>query len=89
MLAMSTNHGLRSLRFKPGDELLVTDHEYGACRNALDYVAERAGAEVVVVELPMPVPSPDAILEVMLAAVTERTRLCLVDQLTSPTALRS
>src|SRR2546427_7753182 len=42
------NSVLRSLRFKRGDELLVTNHEYNACRNALDFVAGRSRARGVV-----------------------------------------
>ena len=40
----AVNSVLRSLRLGPDDELLVTDHEYNACRNALDFVAERGPA---------------------------------------------
>ena len=42
------NAVVRSLAFSPGDELLTTDHAYGACRKTLDYVAARTGARVVV-----------------------------------------
>lgn len=81
------NTVLRSLAFAPGDELLVTDHEYNACRNVLDFVAERSGARVVVVPIPFPITGPDVVVERVLAAATERTRLLLIDHVTSPTGL--
>ena len=81
------NAVLRSLRFSAGDELLTTDHAYQACRNTLDYVAERTGARVVVATIPFPVAAPQAIVDTVLAEVTPRTRLALLDHITSPTGL--
>jgi isopenicillin-N epimerase len=81
------NTVLRSLRFRPGDELLVTDHEYNACRNALNFVAEQSGARVVVAPLPFPVPGPDDLVAAVLEGVTPRTRLALLDHVTSQTGL--
>jgi isopenicillin-N epimerase len=78
---------LRSLRFEPGDELLTTDHEYNACRNALDFVAARSGARVVVASVPFPASSAEEVLEVILGAVTPRTRIALLDHVTSPTGM--
>lgn len=81
------NTVLRSLRLKAGDELLVTDHEYNACRNALDVVAAAAGARVIVVAVPFPLNSPAEVLEAVLSRVTRRTRLALLDHITSATGL--
>ena len=81
------NAVVRSLRFEPGDELLVTDHGYNACKNALEFVAARWGAKVVVAKLPWPIASPDEARDAIVDAVTDRTRLLLVDHVTSPTGL--
>jgi len=81
------NTVLASLRFEPGDELLVTDHSYNAAKNALEAAAERWGARQVVVEVPFPGATPGDVCTRVLAAVSPRTRLALLDHVTSPTAL--
>jgi Aminotransferase class-V len=50
----AVNTVLRSLRFSDEDELLVTDHAYRACANALEFVAERSGASIAVADVPLP-----------------------------------
>lgn len=81
------NTVLRSLSFQPGDELLTTNHEYNASRNALDFVAARSNAKVVVAELPFPIASPDQVVAAVMAKMSDRTRLVLMDHVTSQTAL--
>jgi isopenicillin-N epimerase len=81
------NSVLRSLEFGRGDELLVTDQEYNACRNALNFVAERSGAQVVVAKLPFPVQESEDLIAPILERVTARTRLVLLDHVTSQTGM--
>ncbi|MDD9939293.1 MAG: aminotransferase class V-fold PLP-dependent enzyme [Myxococcales bacterium] len=81
------NTVLRSLRFGPDDELLVTNQAYGACRNAVHFVADRAGARVAQVEVPFPCEGPQQVIDAIVGAVTERTRLALIDHVASPTGL--
>ena len=81
------NAVLRSRSFDPGDEILVTDQAYRACRNAVDFVAERADADVTVADVPFPVEDPDEIVDAILQATTPRTDLALLEHVASDTGL--
>ncbi len=86
-ITTGVNAVVRSLRFDPGDELLVTDHEYNACRNALEFAAKRDGATVVVANVPFPSAGFEEAHDAIMARVTKRTRLALLDHVTSQTGL--
>jgi isopenicillin-N epimerase len=77
-----------SLPLRPGDEVLLTDHEYGAVqriwRRAADLVDR---ASVCVAQLPWPIESADQVVEAIFSAAGDRTRLLVVSHITSPTAV--
>jgi isopenicillin-N epimerase len=81
------NTVVRSLPFQKGDELLVTNHEYNACANALRVAAEKRGAKVVTIEIPFPIKNEQQAIDAVLAKVTDKTRLLLIDHVTSQSAL--
>jgi isopenicillin-N epimerase len=81
------NAVIRSLSFAPGDEILTTSHVYNAVRTTLAYAAARAGARVVEQPVPFPVTGDDEIVVAVEAGMTPRTRLLVLDHITSPTAL--
>jgi isopenicillin-N epimerase len=81
------NAVLGSLDLGPGDEVVTTDHVYPACRNALDHVAGRRRVRVVVAPVPFPLAGPGDVEDAVLRAVGPRTRLALLDHVTSPTGL--
>src|SRR5687768_2420293 len=81
------NAVVRSFPLRAGDELLTTNHDYNACHNVLREVARQRRARVVTAQLPFPVTGPREIVEAIMAAVTPRTRLAMIDHVTSPTAL--
>lgn len=81
------NSVLRSVPLATGSELLVTDHEYNATRNVLEYAAAERGCRVVVAQVPFPTRGPEAVVEAVLSRVTARTRLAVLDHVTSQTAL--
>jgi isopenicillin-N epimerase len=82
------NAVLRSQHFDPGDELLTSDHVYNAIRQAMKSRARETGARYIETTIPLPVRRPGEIVERLLGAVTPRTRLIVIDHITSPTALR-
>ncbi|HUJ11866.1 MAG TPA: aminotransferase class V-fold PLP-dependent enzyme [Verrucomicrobiae bacterium] len=81
------NAVVRSLNFHGGDEILTTNQDYNACRNALRAAAERAGARVMVARIPFPVRGEGEIVEAVLSQLSDRTRLAMIDHVTSPTGM--
>jgi len=81
------NAVLQSLSFKPGDELLTTNHVYNAVRKAMMHVAVRSGATYREIAIPLPLHSAEQITDPIVGSLTDKTRLLLIDHVTSPTAL--
>jgi isopenicillin-N epimerase len=81
------NTVLASAGLAEGDEVLVTNHGYGACNNAAEEWAARAGGRVATALLPFPVSGPDVVIGAVLAALTPKTRLAVIDHVTSPTGV--
>jgi len=77
----------RNLALRPGDEILTTDHEYGAMDRAWRFVCARTGARYIRRPAPVPVTTPAEFVEAFWAGVTERTRAIFISHLTSSTAL--
>lgn len=81
------NAVLRSLRLGPGDEVLVLSHVYGAVRNTVRYVTEQAGARMVEAEVPFPGTTENGVLQALHAGLSSRTRIAVLDHITSASAL--
>jgi isopenicillin-N epimerase len=81
------NAVLRSLKLRPGDELLTTNHDYNACHNALAEAARRWRARLTVAKVPFPLRVPEDVIEPVLGAASRRTRLAMIDHVTSNSAL--
>lgn len=79
---------LRSLSLKPDDEIIILDHTYQACWNTVDFVTKRSGAKTVIVPLPYPIENSEEVTQVILNYTTEKTKLALIDTVTSPTGIR-
>jgi isopenicillin-N epimerase len=81
------NAVLGSLTLGAGDEIVVLAHVYGAVRNAVQHVTGRAGARMVEAPVPFPLGDDDAVVAGVAAALTPRTRLAVLDHITSASAL--
>lgn len=78
---------LRSLDFKPGDRIVITDHIYNAIRQTLLHLCERSGAVLEIVTLGLPVASPEAVAEQVCTAIDASVRLVVIDHVASASAL--
>ncbi len=77
----------RSLDLQTGDEILATDHEYGAMDRTWRFICRKTGARYIQQPIPLPVTTYDEFVETFWAGVTERTRVIFISHITSPTAL--
>ncbi len=87
----NATHGVNavahSLKLQPGDEVLTTNHEYGAAERAWRFYCQRTGARLVRQALPLPVHDRSVLVETLWSGVTEKTRVIFLSHITSPTAL--
>lgn len=83
----AVNGILASLPLDPGDEIVTTSHAYGAVLKAMHGWSARRGAQVVVAALPQILQSEDEVVEAVSAALGPRTKLLVVDHITSATAV--
>jgi isopenicillin-N epimerase len=83
----AVNAVLRSFDLRDGDEILLFDQTYGAVRNAAEFAARRTGARVQTVTLPFPISDPQSLIDTVERALGPRTRLAIVDHVTSSSAL--
>jgi isopenicillin-N epimerase len=81
------NIAARSLELLPGDEVLATDLEYGACDLAWDWVCRRAEARYVRAPVALPLRDPGELVDALFAAASDRTRAVFVSHVTSTTGL--
>jgi isopenicillin-N epimerase len=88
----NATHGVniiaRSLQLEPGDEILTTDHEYGAYDYTWDFICGKRSAKYVHQSIHVPVCSEEEIVQQFWAGVTPRTKAIYLSHITSPTALR-
>jgi isopenicillin-N epimerase len=88
----NATHGVNivahSLRLKPGDEILTSDHEYGACDYTWDFICGKTGAKYIHQSIPLPVHSEEEIIDRFWQGVTPQTKVIYLSQITSSTALR-
>jgi isopenicillin-N epimerase len=78
---------LHSIAFRPGDEILVTDHEYQSLHNELERVCTSTGARILKAPVPFPLQGEDQVLAAVVGAMTTQTRLVIISHVTSATGL--
>ncbi len=86
-ITFAVNIVARSLDLQPGDEVLATNHEYGASDRAWRFNCARRGARYINQPIALPITGVDEFVEQLWAGVTERTRVIFISHITSATAL--
>ena len=83
----AVNAVARSLKLKAGDEVLGTNHIYGALDFTWQQVCKDTGAEFIKADLPLPINSKDEFLNIFFSYVSNKTRVIFISHITSMTAM--
>lgn len=81
------NTVMRSIKLQPGDEILTTNHEYGAMDRTWNYYARQSGAKYIRQNISVPIISKEQILEQFWSGYTSKTKVVFLNQISSATAL--
>ncbi|MES1220731.1 MAG: aminotransferase class V-fold PLP-dependent enzyme [Bacteroidota bacterium] len=84
----AVNAVAKSFSLKPGDEVLTTDLEYGACDRTWDYCCKKAGAKFVRQAVPFPIKSKEEFAAEFCKGISNKTKLVFLSNITSSTGLR-
>ncbi len=84
---LGLNTVIKSLKLEPGDEILTTNHEYGALNNAWAFICKKTGAKYINYPMPFPMTTHEEFVEQFWKGVTPRTKVVYISHITSPTAL--
>ena len=86
-VTVALNVVAHSLHLGPGDEVLTSDHEYGACDRMWRFLSRKSGFAYVRRPIPLPPAGREKLIDDFLAGVTPRTRVIFISHITSPTAV--
>lgn len=78
----------KSFDLKPGDEILTTDLEYGACDKTWEYYCKKTGAKYIRQHIPLPIQSKEEFIVAFFNGLSSKTRLVFISHITSSTGLR-
>lgn len=78
----------KSLDLQPGDEILTTSLEYGACDRTWEFYCGKKGAHYVKQPIQLPIVTAEDFVDQFLKGVTSKTKLIFLSHITSSTALR-
>ena len=84
----AANAVARSLKLGPSDEVLSTNHIYGALDRSWKYICKEKNAQFVKADIPLPIYSEDEFLEYFFSAVTDHTKVIFLSHITSMTAMK-
>ena len=86
-VTVAMNMVIHGLSWRPVDEILASDHEYGAIDHCLHHAERKYGVVVKRARIPLVPRDPDAILDAFEIQFTRRTRLVLCSHVFTRTGL--